>query len=143
MKTVSMTIKRKWFDLILSGEKKEEYRERKKYWIRRLLYGDDVITHLKLINGYGRDKPYIVVELKGIGVGTGKEEWGAIPGEEYFILDLGEITEAKNIRKEICCLCERTDYGSFLMPFNGYCPVECCVDSCQKYLLKTTNSDIF
>lgn len=131
-KTVTMPIKKKWFDMILSGKKKEEYRTIKEHWRRRLLH--DKTTHLKLINGYGRDKPFLVIELKTITIGIGKEEWGAVPGEEYYVLELGEITEAKNIKKEICCLCERTDYGSFLMPFNGYCPVECCVDSCKRYL---------
>lgn len=141
MKTVSMTIKRKWFDLILSVEKKEEYRDVTKFYTSRLV--DKGITHLKLINGYGRDRPYIVIELKSIKTGLGNPYHGAPLGIWVYILELGEIIEAKNIREEICCLCERTDYGSFLMPFNGYCPVECCVDSCQKYLLKTTNSDIF
>ena len=37
MKILHLTIKKKWFDMILSGEKKEEYREIKPYWNRRLL----------------------------------------------------------------------------------------------------------
>lgn len=132
MKVVSMPIKKEWFDKILSGEKKEEYRKIKEYWRRRLLH--DKTTHLKLINGYGRDKPFVIIELKDIKIGFGKEEWGAIPGEECYILELGDIIEAKNIDKDICFLCDRTDFGSFLMPFNGSCPVECCIDSCKRYL---------
>lgn len=31
-----LPIKKKWFDMILSGEKKEEYREMKPYWETRL-----------------------------------------------------------------------------------------------------------
>ena len=57
------------------------------------------ITHFKLVNGYGRDKPYIIIELDGICVGYGKEEWGAVPGEEYFILELGKIIERGNINE--------------------------------------------
>lgn len=38
MKTLKLTIKKKWFDKIKSGEKKEEYREIKSYWIKRLFY---------------------------------------------------------------------------------------------------------
>lgn len=30
-----LPIKKKWFDMILSGEKKEEYREMKPYWEKR------------------------------------------------------------------------------------------------------------
>jgi len=38
MKTLHKTIKRKWFDMIVSGEKKHEYLEIKPYWINRLLW---------------------------------------------------------------------------------------------------------
>ena len=32
-----LPIKKKWFDMIASGEKKEEYREIKTYWTSRFL----------------------------------------------------------------------------------------------------------
>lgn len=35
MKTLHLNLKRKWFDMILSGEKKEEYREIKRFWFER------------------------------------------------------------------------------------------------------------
>jgi hypothetical protein len=38
MKTLNLTLKKKWFDMILSGEKSEEYRDIKDYWAQRLLY---------------------------------------------------------------------------------------------------------
>ena len=37
MRTLKLTVKRKWFDKILSGEKIEEYREIKPYWVNRLM----------------------------------------------------------------------------------------------------------
>ncbi len=37
METVTLTIKKKWFDLIASGEKTEEYRELNMYYLRRLI----------------------------------------------------------------------------------------------------------
>ncbi|MEL7191479.1 MAG: ASCH domain-containing protein [Bacteroidota bacterium] len=37
-KTLHLTLKKKWFCMIKSGEKKEEYREIKKYWASRLLH---------------------------------------------------------------------------------------------------------
>lgn len=37
MKTLHLTLKKKWFDMIASGEKTEEYREIKPYWASRLL----------------------------------------------------------------------------------------------------------
>ena len=36
-KTLHLVLKRKWWDMIASGEKKEEYREVCHYWARRLL----------------------------------------------------------------------------------------------------------
>lgn len=33
-----LPIKGKWFDMILAGEKKEEYRNYSPYWIKRLQY---------------------------------------------------------------------------------------------------------
>lgn len=38
MKTLKLTLTRKWFDMILRGEKKEEYREIKPYWEQRLYH---------------------------------------------------------------------------------------------------------
>ena len=38
MKTLDLVLKKKWYDMIASGEKTEEYREIKPYWIRRLCY---------------------------------------------------------------------------------------------------------
>ena len=43
MKILHLTVKKKWFDMILSGEKKEEYREMKEYWRIRLLGFKDEI----------------------------------------------------------------------------------------------------
>lgn len=38
MKTLHLTLKKKWFEMIASGEKKEEYRDIKPYWLNRLMY---------------------------------------------------------------------------------------------------------
>lgn len=38
-KTLTLSLKKKWFDMIASGEKTEEYREIKPYWEKRLLQG--------------------------------------------------------------------------------------------------------
>ena len=37
MKTLHLNLKKKWFDLILSGEKKEEYIKIKEYWIKKFV----------------------------------------------------------------------------------------------------------
>lgn len=53
MKPLQLTLNKKWFDLIKSGEKKEEYREIKGYWARRLLDFNSKLSDLafeQLIN---------------------------------------------------------------------------------------------
>ena len=37
MKTLTLSLKKKWYDMITSGEKREEYREIKSFWINRFL----------------------------------------------------------------------------------------------------------
>lgn len=43
MKTLKLTIKKKWFDMIIQGEKTSEYREIKDHWCRRFLFFKDEI----------------------------------------------------------------------------------------------------
>ena len=123
MKILHLTLKKKWFDMIASGEKKEEYREIKWYWVRRLttigLFHRSVryefcnslmdkmipvATTLKqgncnfskydfvcFRNGYHKKAREIIVKCNGILIGEGIPEWGAIKGEDYFVIKLGSI----------------------------------------------------
>lgn len=116
MKTLHLNLKKKWFDMILSGEKKEEYREVKEFWVSRLAVshlgavgGDFHHRHKNIAyrfkhfdtftfkNGYAADAPEIVIECKGIQIKEGNAEWGAEPKTKYFVLSLGEILSTKNI----------------------------------------------
>ncbi len=97
MSILHLTLKKKWFDMIASGEKKEEYREIKKHWISRLCnngnlsdgfqYYDAVIFR----NGYSGGAPLMSLQLEWICIGVGHPEWGAEPGKEYFVIKLGDI----------------------------------------------------
>ncbi len=92
--------------MIASGEKKEEYREIKPFWMIRLLHCwlstaplDVMFNHLRFKtfdivsanNGYAKDCPNIKWKHEGIRIGEGKPEWGAEPGKQYFILQIGEL----------------------------------------------------
>lgn len=45
MKILKLTLEKRWFDMILSGEKLEEYREIKPYWCQRfILYRNNLRT---------------------------------------------------------------------------------------------------
>lgn len=124
LRILDLTLTRQWFDLISSREKKEEYREIKRYWLNRLFNPlakdykhlpefaigpslDSTRTQkipaftkprefdaIRFRNGYGKNRPSMLFEYKGIEVGTGRKEWGA-PEERVFIIKLGRILERK------------------------------------------------
>jgi len=82
MKILHLTLHRKWFDLIATGQKTEEYREIKPYWDSRLKDRDYDIIHFR--NGYGKDRPFMSVEFKGIKI------------KDCYAIQLGKILEIQN-----------------------------------------------
>ncbi len=88
MKVLHLNLKKKWFDMIASGEKTEEYREIKPYWNTRL-YGKE-FDLVKFRNGYSKEAPTLSVKLKDMYCTKGKKEWGA-PDVAVWVLFLGEI----------------------------------------------------
>lgn len=99
-----LTLKKKWFDMIKAGIKKEEYREIKRYWIQRLCdeveyennYGNwegvfKKFTHVEFKNGYAKDAPTILVEFKGIRIGKAKPEWSDNWQGDVFVISLGAV----------------------------------------------------
>lgn len=131
MEKLKLVLKKKWYDMIASGEKTEEYREITPYWCNRLLYGCNLgvegywnvvlqntfnmiedfnrynilknnnLQHYLIGNygyrdypgvifymGYAKNRPSITKEIVSISIGKGKEEWGAEPDKEYFIIKL-------------------------------------------------------
>lgn len=116
-----LPIERKWFNMILSGEKKDEYREIKPYWTVRIIHWLDMVDmdegsvknlhdllrrvkcHCEkpviLQNGYGRNAPEAEVMCK-LSIGTGREEWGAVPGKAYYRFHIEEIGRTFGIEKK-------------------------------------------
>lgn len=117
MKVLHLTLKKKWFDLIAVGEKKEEYRDQKEYWWKRLCTvgpmkyslatifndGEQVdslfvdYTHICFRNGYSSDARKLTIQCLGIRIGEGRPEWGAEPGKRYFVIKLGEKIQPNQI----------------------------------------------
>ena len=94
---VVLPIKKKWFDMILSGEKKEEYREIKPYYSTRFrnlwrgsLIGGEAERKIMFRNGYSSESPSFIAVCT-IDTGPGKEEWGAEPGKDYYRLHIKEV----------------------------------------------------
>ena len=88
---LTLPIKKKWFDMILSGEKQEEYRTITNYYRSRFfnLWGSKAseLRKVKFRNGYSSTSPSFVAECT-LSKGHGRPEWGADPGKQYYILHL-------------------------------------------------------
>lgn len=109
MKILHLTLKKKWFDLIASGDKIIEYREFKSYWIRRLIdnvYVANVTPAYKIFdevhfrNGYRPDSPFMRVVHCGVRIVTSRLHKAVngeiLKGDRQFTIFLGEILEIKN-----------------------------------------------
>lgn len=90
MKTLKLTLKKKWFDMIASGEKKEEYRE-PSAWINSRVNADKHYERVEFRNGYSPAAPVVTVEYKGFRYRSGREVWGADPCRNYVVILLGNI----------------------------------------------------
>ena len=105
---LTLPVKGKWFYMELSGEKTEEYREIKPYWTTRILKwlghekSDEkgVLEMLRVQgtlkqrevvfrNGYSTHSPTFVA-MCTLGIGFGREDWGAEAGKEYYVFTIYE-----------------------------------------------------
>lgn len=115
MKTLTLSLKKQWFDMINAGVKKEEYREIKPNYIARLFDRREMLDCMGLCSAAAFEekqwpKPMMFVKhydrlvftlgypktddherrltLKNpkIRVGTGRPEWGAEHGKLYFVI---------------------------------------------------------
>ena len=109
---IILPIKKVWFDMILAGIKKEEYREIKPYYIKRLanlthmkearfldFMKDGMFIDMRVIfrNGYSSTSPSFAHSCL-VFIGEGNPDWGADSGEKYFVFEMiGEPLETKNI----------------------------------------------
>ena len=78
-----LTLKKKWFDLIASGEKTKEFRDIKPYWTTRFLNKEFDEIYFK--NGYSKKSPFMRVEWKGMNV-----------EDNRYAISLGRVLEVKN-----------------------------------------------
>lgn len=76
---LTLPIKKKWFDMILSGEKKEEYREIKPYYDSRFFNeykrnNHNLCFYVIFKNGYSKNSPSIKCYISLYKDLTGKPE---------------------------------------------------------------------
>ena len=91
-----LTIKRKWLEKIRSGEKQEEYRALSPYYATRfnrflgleLIYASQAQVESTL-RAAGSVLSAPATMISGyITISTGRPEWGATEGEEYYVLHI-------------------------------------------------------
>lgn len=120
MKELNLVLKAKWYDLIESGVKGEEYREIKPYWCKRLkglaaicgyrmpspnldericqMTGQTCLSGLNEMKfrystvkfRRGYTNTSMTYEIEYAHVGFGKTEWGAPEDKPVFIIKLGK-----------------------------------------------------
>ena len=115
MDTLHLTLKEQWFDMILSGVKKEEYREVKPYWVRRLLDDKEAYSnpmppvkgfyekperykYIEFRNGYGNHVPSLTIEWQSIDIREPNPDW-CPKGTTglWFVLNLGAVVKTNNL----------------------------------------------
>lgn len=102
MKILHLTLKKEWFDIMVTGEKTLEFRKPTD-WINSRLLGNkyDIV---KFTNGYGADKPYFIAKF--IGFATAKAVFDTCTYSNGLsvrveagdkIINIGEIIERGNL----------------------------------------------
>lgn len=84
-----LNIKKKYFDAILRGDKKTEYRKLSPFYRSRIENKNIEAVHLR--NGYSCDSPEALVEVLGVDHNSYHPEIGKSYG-----LQLGDIIEVAN-----------------------------------------------
>ena len=114
-KILDLVLKDKWYDMIAAGIKREEYREIKPYWTKRIARGCQLckgqsimancmsdctlwlyevfnfnyFTNVRFHRGY--TSTTMTFEVMEITIDTGFPEWGAEPGKLYYVIRLGKF----------------------------------------------------
>ncbi len=104
-----LPIKKKWFDMILFGEKKEDYREIRPYYRSRLYHNDFLDQYglptikegwIAFRNGYSKNSP-LLHAFCTLDIKTGKPEWGAEIGKEYYVFSIIGIYDMRGSLDEM------------------------------------------
>lgn len=82
METLDLVLKGKWFDMIQSGIKREEYREIKSYWTKRLFNKE--YSQVKFRRGYTKNS--LIFQITDISIGRGNTDIGAPEDKDVYII---------------------------------------------------------
>ena len=92
-KVLHLILKRRWYEMIESGEKTEEYRDINHYWTKRICGTDvlrDAVTteYTHVIFHYGYSNRTMEFWIESVTTGRGNPEWGAPEDKDVFIIRL-------------------------------------------------------
>jgi hypothetical protein len=90
--TLTLIVNKKWFDLIQSWQKKEDYREIKPYWVKRLQNTNGIFKHfdfIKIANWYKKNRPEIIFKFNSIRITEWNEKTDLWTGS-FFAVWLGD-----------------------------------------------------
>ncbi len=95
-----LVLKRKWYDMIASGEKREEYRAATPYWAVRLSNWDNTPARRHVVEfrlGYAKDAPRVAYDSPWCVAAADcrHPEWGE-PTAPHYIIFLGERIELED-----------------------------------------------
>lgn len=106
MKTLHLTLSKKPFEVMVTGEKSEEFRSPSR-WIKVRLYGKDFkridYDVVKFVNGYGGDRPYFIAPFMGFKYADKAETKEYSNGlrvcilQHDVIIKIGKIQETGNL----------------------------------------------
>lgn len=103
---ISFIIKQQYFDQIISGEKKEEYRDYTESLLKKICQLDEdgnatdfkPIKEIEFLVGYQKNRKSAVVECLGIEVDYYQDDNGnPIEDDEYFVFSLGRVVSTNNV----------------------------------------------
>lgn len=106
-KVLRLVLKRKWFDLIASGEKTEEYREITPFWWKRLVTCGNTFDSnepadwqmiletkfdfIEFYDGYRPGRREMLLKWQGMKIGEPRGDWSDNAQGKHFVISLGEI----------------------------------------------------
>ncbi len=106
MKLLYLTLKKEPFEVMVTGEKQVEIREKSK-WMNMRLYDrnghEKKYDAVKFVNGYGKNNPYFIAKylsfetIFGADV-TYSNEFHLEVNKESWLINLGEIIESGNLK---------------------------------------------
>lgn len=99
--TLQLVLKTKWFRMIESGEKLQEYRDITPYWWKRIFQSDFIENPMKggyagkhrfvrFRLGYKKNAEEMTFKLGHIGIGNANPDWAEGSMDKMIVLNLQE-----------------------------------------------------